>query len=950
VAAEIDRLVVKIVGDATSYLSALRRASDETARAADRIANQSNVVARFFSTIVNQARGAADALSALGSGNWLRENLSFFGQMESAMMRLTAAIEANGQAADLVMKDYNAFTDSLVKQTTVTRIAAAQMFQYAEGVGVTGDAAMRAAKNTIALMALRPELSMMRALRMTTALEHGRTGPIERAFPMLGSIKDSSQRVTEAQAQLTKAWGAAEAQANSFAGQMTRLGNDLWWLANQYGNVIAEGAKPFLEWVREGITWLNSMDKTTKSWIATIGVIITATTTLGAAFTFLAPLVMLAFNPFTVLLGVALTGIALWVQKVGGLAKAFEIVKEKLEQFWEWTLPIRKALSGVFSAVWDLVKIAMDRISEYVQYVWNDVLGMSQTDWGKVRDTIVEALIFAEYLLRNFDKTAAFVWAAVKVYAVMAFDTIMYYIKDVLPYSLNWLADNWEEIWRMMTDYAQKVFYGVVRAATAFFNSDLWVQVFSPIKQAFGRVALSVLVSTGKLAFDMAKSISTPRETQKSIYKWWDDFNQANDEASNAPVKNLEDAKNTVASILRDMMNPAPLNGTPYKFTKFEPPPQMTSLLAARLQQEYNEKYNTLLQGDKESWPEFLKRRLKELQESGELINEAEKTGLKIGEGMNKGLAKEVKKFDNVLYGSAAHLRRIAEYTAQLYGQSARESVVGKSDKYKHSDSGGGVDWMDPKFATPKVDSGGTDWGSAQTSRSLSEFFDWAMTTREDTSRNMADTPTTVAAPDSVKTSLRNVSAGKITGILDEMVNEKSDLSFEAQYLTELIKSTRAEDVGALLEEWQKSADQKTPSGERRRRMLENIFNKTRQEGRKIQVMGDTDERPDSPGNRYGGDDRDPFVSSTTYHMPVGGTGYSGTPWWNPYQMSVPGTRGSYGGQSPHDTVAISEQKRVTDAMADREAVQALLEATRMLIDLLRPKTGGKVTTLELED
>jgi Flp pilus assembly protein TadG len=69
VATELDRLVIKIVGDATQYLSALKQVSDETARAADRIANQSNIVARFFSSITNQAQGAANALAALGSGN-----------------------------------------------------------------------------------------------------------------------------------------------------------------------------------------------------------------------------------------------------------------------------------------------------------------------------------------------------------------------------------------------------------------------------------------------------------------------------------------------------------------------------------------------------------------------------------------------------------------------------------------------------------------------------------------------------------------------------------------------------------------------------------------------------------------------------------------------------------------------------------------------------------------
>jgi hypothetical protein len=157
-----------------------------------------------------------------------------------------------------------------------------------------------------------------------------------------------------------------------------------------------------------------------------------------------------------------------------------------------------------------------------------------------------------------------------------------------------------------------------------------------------------------------------------------------------------------------------------YGFTKFNLPDRIVGPLEEQLREEYEQKQLKWV----ESFPDFLKRRLKEMNESGEIEQEGEKTGDKLGAGLNKGLDKQVKKFDSVLYGSAEHLRRIAEATA-AYGAAPRQSVVGLADKYKEgiNAAGAGGDWMDPKFKKPEFDSGGGGWNDGQNGWKVVRFY-----------------------------------------------------------------------------------------------------------------------------------------------------------------------------------------------------------------------------------
>ncbi len=1003
--AEIDRLVIKIVGDAQGYLNELRRVSEATSAAANRIASQSNVIAGFFSSITNQARGAADALSALGSGKWLRENLNFFGQMESASMRLTAAIEANGQAADLVKKDYDAFTDSLVRQTTVTRMAAAQMFQMAEGMGVTGDAAMRAVKNTVALMASRKELSQTRALGMTVALEHGRTGPIERTFRMLGGIKDPTERLKVAQEQLTKAWDQALAEAGSFSGMMTRLGNDLWWLANRYGDVIAEGAKPFVEWLRETVQWLSKADEPTKRFAATLGVVVTSVTALLAAIRMTLPLVSLLLNPWGIVGGVIIGGITLWVQSMGGLDKAFEAVIQSSKELFDWFKPIGAALKDVFGRLLKDIFSNGKKVSGVVNQLLSDIFG--DFSWNDFRDQVVEAIYYVEYLFENLDKTSKTVWESITFYgdfawswlklqaarafdymmyqAARAFDYIAYFFKDVLPSLLKWAFDNWESIWELISDFTINVVMELLKGVASLFVGENWDQAWLSLLKAFVGVSakiMQVAFQTGidlKTAFDPTVGAAFTAEGAAARARLKDkwEFLWKDTASSDAPQKAAAKAMEGVNDIIEK------LGKNKYKFGKLDIPAYVTpehlekylpSALVKRLEDEFNQVRDKI----NETWPEFIQRRLSEMKNSGEIINEAEGVGTKVGEAMTKGLQKETKKFDHVLYGSAAHLRRIAEYTAQLYGQVPRESVVGKNAKYQRKSEQGG-----PFMGDFESTAGNMGWSAGLTQSPLESFLGWAMGKEKDFN-------------------LRDVNPKDLKSTLEDIGGGKGKVASEARRIFGILGLTDSQHTGPALDEWQEKAkDDSSEEGQTLKKLLDQVRSKVKPKKRSINVLGDMMERPDeikdedvfvpvltSSGvklirkgdlnkyegnqggagggswldwlnpfqgqtakktrNRFGGDDDTPFKATDTYHQnDAYDTAMSWPKSWFPEEEeSAPSPeRKGGGGMLPPDDkdLTIIYQK-------DEEVAKASLDALKTLIDILRPKAGGKVVALDLED
>lgn len=209
-------------------------------------------------------------ITALGAAS-----VAAFAVQEKAEMRLRAALAANGRQVESLFKDYATFASELQKITVVGDEATLAMLQQAESLGLTGEAAKNAVKNAIAMQAAF-NVNAESALRYTSALAQGDATMLTRYIPALKQTTDAAERVAIAQDVLSKAFAAAEGEANSFSGQLQQTKNTIGDLMEQFGAIVSESIAPLIKRVKEMAEQFQQLDQSTKQTIVVIGGLVAA--------------------------------------------------------------------------------------------------------------------------------------------------------------------------------------------------------------------------------------------------------------------------------------------------------------------------------------------------------------------------------------------------------------------------------------------------------------------------------------------------------------------------------------------------------------------------------------------------------------------------------------------------------------------------------------------------
>ncbi len=249
---EIERMVVRLVGDASQYVKTLEQAQEKTE---------------------SFGRAVLSVLGAIGAKNWIEKGLHNFEEAELIGLKLTAALEANGRQVDQTREEYRKFAAEMERTTTAEDDAVLGMLQVAESLGITGKAAERAVKNSIALAAAKGGEAQA-YIRLTAALEQGNSEMLGRMLPALRGIEDDSERAAKAQEMLAKMFGTARAEAESHSGKLKILHRDYGNLLEDFGELAAEVAGP----VVKALTDLTALFKSMPTWLKAVVVALAALT------------------------------------------------------------------------------------------------------------------------------------------------------------------------------------------------------------------------------------------------------------------------------------------------------------------------------------------------------------------------------------------------------------------------------------------------------------------------------------------------------------------------------------------------------------------------------------------------------------------------------------------------------------------------------------------------
>jgi hypothetical protein len=358
----------------------------------------------------------------------------------------------------------------------------------------------------------------------------------------------------------------------------------------------------------------------------------------------------------------------------------------------------------------------MDYVINLGKDLFKKIFGDVDTD--KLQTQIVKGIIYAEYAIRNFGKASEVVWAGFEYLEQRAINTFIYYFTEGIPAAIKWFADNWDKVWTLAYDVATKVALNTAKAIVGVFLKVDWDTAWSMMVRTFEPWSLKLVRASYKTVTQMGRAAFGDPDAQEKLQDWWDST-WKDSLTAKTPDEAIKDAVKGVKEIM------SKLGKNEYGFGKFNMPVRVVPEAESKLWEEFKNKKDKF----DESFPEFYMRRLKEMRDSGEIEEEGEKTGDALGAGLNKGLDKQVKKFDNVLFGSAEHLRRIAEATA-AYGAAPRQSVVGQADKYKEGAAGmagSGGDWKDATFARNMADTGGGSWTVAANAQDSSSNTGWTV-------------------------------------------------------------------------------------------------------------------------------------------------------------------------------------------------------------------------------
>lgn len=145
----------------------------------------------------------------------------------------------------------------------------------------------------------------------------------------------------------------------------------------------------------------------------------------------------------TLLVGAGIVGMVAGLTSVivgvGGVAKAWDLVKKKAQEFWEFVRPVRVAVESLGSAVWKYVVAAWERAKQVVKELWDRVTG--GVDWARVRDQVRDAVLFMEFSLENFGDVSRLVWAGAKYYAVVFANELEHLLTKTIPAAWDFYKD-----------------------------------------------------------------------------------------------------------------------------------------------------------------------------------------------------------------------------------------------------------------------------------------------------------------------------------------------------------------------------------------------------------------------------------------------------------------------------------------------------------------------------
>jgi hypothetical protein len=646
---ELESMVVRILGNATQYLQEIASATEATRQAAQDIQKHSQEVEGFVGK-------AAQAMAAFGAGNILHRAFDMFVGMESTTLKLTAAVRMNGGAVEDTIKQYEDFASSMKSLTGIGKEETLNLLRRVESYGLTGAAAMNAARASTALAAINDGQATS-FLRISAAVEKGDIAMamhMSRLVPQLRGIKDQTEFMDKYQKLIATGMDTAGVIMNSTEGVMKRFHNTVAALTRQFGQLVAEAVKPVVEWLTKTLDQFTRLDPWVKRLVLGAISLAAGITAIGPAWS----MVMKIIGPTLSLLpslfgpwGLAIAAVVVIISKLadqfGGFSEMASAVWDEVQgavaAFIEWFEPILGAAIGVAQAAWqvfsDVVLAIWDGIKSVVSSVLSAIGLENAITWETVKKFAIDTLLGIEFVFTHWKDVLLFGWTAIKLGAVWLWDVI----KDAAIGGLAVLAGIGGTIVELFSAAWQNI-------KSAFIVAWSAIKIFA-LEVAKGLVSAveSILSTMENIPFignRITAALVNVRAASEGLTREQNEARAARDEAE---FRNMGEAAATGWT--------AGFQGTIDRFAGVIG----TSNIQRQLQREFEQQRDAL----GTTWDEFYNRRMAEINQfhvrlpGGTAANTAGAAAREAGQEFKKA-ADHVNNFNAALFGSADAIQRLA--------------------------------------------------------------------------------------------------------------------------------------------------------------------------------------------------------------------------------------------------------------------------------------------------
>lgn len=338
---ELERMVVRLIGDASQYQTMLKESVANTESSMEQIRSATGTIGAGQVAMGTMAAHVIENMSSKIK-EFAKDAIRSYLTYEDSEIRLRAALESNRRNVEAAFAGYKAFSKEMSNVANTSTRTSFNMLQLAETMGLTGQQAERAVKNAIGLAAVRG-MDPESFIRMTVALEQGSTVMLTRYLPILRTIKDESERAAKAQEMLGGMFGTATKLADSNSGHLEKLEKAVAGLGKQYGEVTIKALIPYIDKIIDVVKWMGTFNEST---VVTITIVGGLTVAIGS----LVPLISTCAQGLVAL--IELDIVASITRRLAPLRLGIELLGTLISQAYVWGIALKAALVvGAIAAI-----------------------------------------------------------------------------------------------------------------------------------------------------------------------------------------------------------------------------------------------------------------------------------------------------------------------------------------------------------------------------------------------------------------------------------------------------------------------------------------------------------------------------------------------------------------------------------------------------------------------